>query len=105
MHSLPTTFALWRLQGETVADLLFDHRKKRQSKQLKSILKALDQVWMNELGEPYVNELLRLIDLHQKDVGLLDDVEVGSEASGVSVAANDDDFGLIVTPSLQGEAP
>lgn len=104
MHSLPATFALWRLQGETVADLLFDRRKKRQSKHLKSILKTLDQVWMNELGEPYVNELLRLIDLHQKDAGLLDSVDIGSDAAGISVAANDDDFGLVVSPQKKGEA-
>lgn len=95
MHSLPASFAMWRIQADTVANLLFAKRMKRQAKQLKSILKSLDHVWMHEFGELYVDELLRLIELHQKNAEQMADIDKSGEAAVHQTAANDVAIGLI----------
>lgn len=105
MHSLPASFALWRIQADTVANLLFAKRMKRQAKQLKNVLRSLDRVWMHEYGDLYVDELLRLIELHQKSADLLADIDKSSEVGATETAANDDEFGLLVFPFPTGEAP
>lgn len=105
MHSLPASFALWRIQADTVANLLAGKRMKRQAKKLKSILKLLDHVWMQEYGELYVGELLRLIDLHEKSAELLANADKSGEAAETQTPANDDDLGLVLSSSLKGEMP
>jgi hypothetical protein len=94
MHSLPEIFAVWRLQAETVEGILHDRKFKRQAKQLKSILKLLDEMWMHEHGEPYVQELVRLIELM-----------TGDETPAADTAACDDASGAALPFVKKGAAP
>lgn len=94
MHNLPKVFAVWRLQANTVAGILSDREHYQQAKQLRKILKQLDEIWMEELGEPYVNELIRLIELTK-----------GSTASPASTATNGEKVGTVVPFRLERGRP
>lgn len=68
MHSLINVFAVWRLQADTVVGILRDKKYKCQSKQLVNAIKLIDKIWVEEHGEAYVSELVRLINLmHAQD--------------------------------------
>lgn len=78
MNGLPKVLAAWRYQAEMIADGLRSRRYKRLSKRLCKIIDELDDMWVDEFGTDYVNELAA-IDLANKQIEI--DIEEALKAA------------------------
>lgn len=53
-------FAFWRFQGEMISRGFDGRGHKKKARNLLKSIQSLDQLWLDELGPGYMDELLRL---------------------------------------------
>lgn len=82
MNGLPRVFASWRFQAEMIAGGLRDRRYKRLSKRLCKIVDELDDIWLNEFGAEYVNELAALDEINKQIALEFDDALKAASKKG-----------------------